>query len=415
MTGIWDFPALEELREFIDEGIETTRQGVLEEVEGEREEILERISLERQVVVGEWSRGTAEIGDDPLRMFLFFSMEDEPQPQFNPQFDNAVRITVQGFITRINQGELVPPEPSMEWFPLFDPQPISIDNFEDQISLSLGRREGNRVFDLTRMEAIEFREGVDFRDLPRIPGEQLVEEEEEPEEEPEEEVEPEPEPEPVPPPEPEVIPTEEKVRSALEQFSIDGEAEIPAGKPTKRVEIRDFYDFELLMGLPTNAIREIDMSPADQLTNGIGFAAELGRLGTTAPPANFPRTSSYIKNRLTFQGTAYVLEMYNDLVIYTGLIRSFYDIDVKPGSYRSFREFIYRLKEVGERGGPELVRSLSQQQAAARGLKTIPDHPTIEGENAPWLENRNYYEIVEENSDHEAWDNVTEFLYGVPE
>lgn len=428
MTGIWEFPELEELRDFIETGISQAQQTVVENFREEgderRADIVSRLSLERIIVVDEWGMGTAEIGEDPLDVFLFFDLEEEEDPSLVPEFDPASRTVVQQFITMINLEVIFPPERALEWFAFIDPQPVSITSLADQVSLSLGRREGNTVFDLTRMEAIRFvepreperpgevPEPVPFEQLPRIPLDQLREEEAPP---PEEEEEVPPEPEPEEPEEPEPIPAEEQIRRAITEFEIDGgELEIPAGKPTKRVELQDLFDFEVRMGLPANVLGRLeDFQVADALRNGIGWSMTIGRFGLLDPPATFPRTSSYVRNRLLFEGPVWALELYRDLVFYSGFISAFYDMNLRPGSYLSLREFMYRLKQINERGGPELIVPLSQQAAAARGLETLPDHPTIEGEKAPWLERRQYYEIVEENADHDAWEDPTEFLYEV--
>lgn len=170
------------------------------------------------------------------------------------------------------------------------------------------------------------------------------------------------------------------------------------------------------MALPLDEIRDRGLEgsggeePTRQVTNGVGFQVQIGMLGINQPPATFPRTSSYIKNRLLYEGPAYILELYRDLVVYSGFISGYYNMTFRPGSYTSFRQFIYRLKEIGKRGGPELIEDVSQQRAASMGLETVPDHPTIEGEKAPWLENRRYIDIVEDNKDHSAWNNPVEYL-----
>lgn len=425
MTGIWEFPEIEDLRLFLEQGVadtlELVEENLRDEGEGSRADVIERMSLERMLVVDEWGRGTAEIGRDPLRVLFFFSVEGIENEGTFPPFDPAARTVVQQFIILINEEILEPPPPSEEWFTRLDPEPRPIDRFADIGSLALGRAEGNTIFDLTRMEAIQFvppvepegpleeRRPIPFEDLPRIPLEQLREERVPPPEE-EEEV---PPPEPEVEEEPEVIPIEEQIREAITEFEVeDGELEIPAGKPTKRVEIRDLFEFEIRMGLPSNVLGELEgFAPGDQIQNGVGWFMTVGRIGTQVPPATIPRTSSYVRNRLLFEGTTYVLDLYRDLVFYSGFISAFYGMTFKPGSYTSFREFIYRIKEINEREGPELIRPLSQQQASARGLETLPDHPSIEGEKAPWLERRQYYEIVEENADHGAWEDITGYLY----
>ena len=426
MVGIWEFPAIEEFRSFLIDGFERSRQQVVANFEAqgdeERAEIVRHIRLEDLVVVDEWGDGIAEIGGNTLRILGFFSLEGEENESTFPQFDPAVRTIRAQFNELVNFEVIEPPEPSFEWFPNIDIEPVGHDRFEDSVSLALGRGEGNRVFDLMRLEAIQFTEPPGpirpgarppprpFSELPRVPLQALRERARREEEE---EVEPEPEPEPEVEPEPEPITAEERIRRAIRQFQVDEQhTDIPAGKPTRRVDVRDLYDFELRMGLPSNILGELDdFAPGDQLTDGIGFAIQLGRVGRTEPSANFPRTSSYVKNYLTFEGPQYILALYRDLVFYSGFISGFYGMRLRAGKYPSFRGFMYRLHQIGERGGPTLVERLSQQQAAARGLETLPDHPTIDGAKAPWLEKRQYYQIVEDNTDHDAWNNPVEFLH----
>lgn len=421
MTGIWEFPDLEELEDFIFSGIERAKEDLIarfrEEGNEERADAVERLDLERVVIVDEWGEGTAAIGEDILDAFLFFDMENEPEPHLASNFDPAARSITQRFVDLINEGEVQPPPDAMEWFAGFDPQPVAISRYEDQVGLSLGRREGNTVFDLTVGQAIVFREPeeperpglptkpVSVENLPRLTVEQLRERVREPEPEPEVEeeiIEEEPEPE--------VLTAEQRVERSLQEFEVDDILDIPAGKPTRRVESRELYDFELFMGLPTMVLTELGFDPVDQITNAIGESIELGRFGNADPPATFPRTSTYVKHRLLNIGPAYVLELYRDLIVYSGFISSFHDGRFIPGRYSSFREYMYRLLEIGRRGGPTLVRKLSQQQAARRGLEVIPNHPTIPGAKAPWLQNRQYYEIIEENQDHIAWQDPVGFL-----
>lgn len=427
MTGIWDFPRVDELVEFIEGGVESaviTSKNELDDEE--RVEFIDRLNLERVIVFDEWGNGTAEIGGDTLDMFLFFSVEGEDEPTLLPRFDNASRFVTQTFVVLINEGFISPPEPAREWFPNFEPNPVGMDRLADQVNRVIGRREGNSVADLTTRNVIRFVDPVEiegqdpdkpvaFRNLPRTPFEEMVEEEEEePEEEEIDEEELGPELGPETPPEEEEIElsVEEVVEQASRDFEISpGVLEIPAGKPTRRVEYRDLYEFELKMALPAEPLSEMGIMVAERYTDGIGFAIELGRVGTSQPAANYPKTSSYVKHYLNNIGPQYILKLYKDLVFYSGFISSFHGMRLKPGRYSSFRQFMYRLEQIGERGGPELVKGLSQQQAAARGLETLPDHPTIEDEKAPWLEKRHYYRIIEDNVDHEAWDNPTEFLY----
>lgn len=408
MTGIWEYPQLEELEQFIIDGVSEARSNVIERLEEPRKTIARRLSLERLLVIDSWGRGNAEKGDDILSIVLFFDMEGEPAPHNHPEFDPGTRTIVIEFLDMIDSGEITPPESAFEWFANIDPTPVAITRYEDQVSRSLGSGEGNTVFDLTTKQAISFSEGVpNISNLPRIPLERLRGEEEEIVEEPEVEE--------VVEDEIDIGPKYPDINENLREFAIsEDKLNIPAGKGKKTVEPREPYKFELMMALTLDEIRERGLEggeePTRQITNGIGFEVQIGRLGNGAPPSTYPRTSSYIKNRLMYEGPAYILELHNDLVFYSGFISGFYGMNLRAGHYSSFRQFIYRLKEIGERGGPKLIEPLSQQQAAARGFDVIANHPTIEGEKAPWLENRQYYQIVEDNYDHEAWKNPVEYL-----
>lgn len=424
MTGIWEFPELEALERFILDGIGQARQigiDISEEEEDETQiEILQRISLERILVVDEWGMGTAEIGQDPLRVLLFFDIDGVESESTFPPFDRIARLITQTFIQLINDEILIPPEPSTEWFSRLDPEPRPMDRFEDVASLALGRGQGNTIYDMTREEAIQFTEPPEperpgerpprrpFSELPRIPLQSLRERVREPEPE---EVEPELEPEPEPEPEPAPLTIQDRIDRAFDNFEIDNKLDIPAGKPTRRVERRELFDFEIRMSMTQQSLLQLDeFSPGEQIRGAIGSAIQFNTVGRRNPALTFPRTGLYVKHYLTENGPQYVMQLYRDLVVYSGFISGFYGMKLQPGRYSSFRSFMYRLYQVGERDGPTLVKRLSQQQAAARGLSVTPDHPTIPGEKAPWLADRQYYAIEEENFDSPAWEDVVEFI-----
>lgn len=437
MVGIWDFPEVDEFEEFLSSGLATARGIAVESVEDEDiQQVLEFISLEKILIVGDWGDGGAVRRATPLNIVVAFDVEGVENESALPNFEQAARTITQTFTALVNNGEIAPPPEADDWFVSYPPmEPIPANRIPENINRQLGDRVGATVADLTRKEAIQWRSRENLTlpavvgenpvetivaALPRIPFEQLRDEgKPEVEEEDAEELSPfddddddEEEGEDAEE-EPEPLSLEEQIREEIEQFSIpEDRLKIPAGTPFKRVDDRELYDFELQLGLAAEELEELEgFAQGDQLIGGIGFINEVKGVGTGEPAANFPRTSTYVKRYLEDRGPDYILSIYNNLVVYSGFISSHYGMNLKPGEYSSFREFMYRLHEIGERGGQELVERLSQQQAAARGLETTPDHPTIEDEKAPWLESRQYYDVIEENIDHRAWDNPTKFLY----
>jgi len=432
MTGVWDFPEIDEFEQFLVDGIQMGIETALEE--SDNEDILRGLrflQIDRFLVVNEWGDGLATVGEDGLDILVSFDLQGVENESSIEDFDMVARTASQTFIALINNGEIAPPPLADEWFPSYAIEPIAANRVPENINRQLGDRVGSTVADLTNRVAIQWRDREDLRlpqpvgenpvetivsALPKIPFEELREDEEEAEVEEDEPDEPEleePKPEEQEEPEDEPLTLIEEINQSVREFSISEEQlEVPAGKPTKRVDKRPLYEFELKLGLPSDVIGELDgLGPGDQFTDGVGFLAEIKKLGSSVPPSTFPRTSSYIKHYLSNRGPGYALGMYKSLVFYSAFISSYYGMRMKPGTYSSFREFLYRLYEIGERGGPQLVERLSQQEAASRGLETIPDHPTLEGEKAPWLENRQYYKIVEDNFGHEAWNDPTEYLY----
>lgn len=453
MPGVWDFPEIDELQEFVEDGVQQATGRVEDElVDPARLNVLNRLELSRAIVIDEWGRGDAEVGEDPLDMILFFGVEQEDNPTYGPEspFGQGAAAVRDMFVDMIGSGEIDTPENATDWFDGFNVSIQFMGQFEEQVSNALGNSEGNTVADLTNGEVIELTrigprevtdpegnvvgtEPIPFdQQTETTPFEELREEpeEEEPEPEPEEEEEDiedfegperigvfeddeEEEPEEEQEEEEPILTIEDQIDDALDGFSIDDlNMEIPSGKPTRRVERRTLYDFELQMGLPGPALEQLEgFSFNDTISGGVGLAAQAGLLGSTRPPANFPRTAVYVKTYLSELGPQYIFALYKELLVYSAFISGFHNMTLRPGRYNSFVNFMYRLHQIGERGGPELVEKLSQQQAAARGLDSIPDHPTIEGAKAPWLNDRTYYDIVEENIDHPAWDDPVEYLY----
>lgn len=341
----------------------------------------EDADVDRIIVDAPWGDGTAEYGIDTLGINYLVSTDIED-----------IRFRVFGSsISDIVENILEPTELMMEWFDgmRFD---ILKTNQVD-LSLIIQNTQSNRLYDILNDETLRVEDGQLITDV--------IEEAEEPE--PVEEVEPPPEPEE---PEVEAPPEFPEIPDPLRPYAVSPDRiEIPAGKETRSLEPRAIYNWEIELA-----------SPQGEINGGIGQAMRQGgdedepTFGVGIAPGTFPRTGAYIKQHLLNEGPSYVLQIYNDLVIYSAFISSLYTGEFRTGKYDSFRAYINRIKLIPERGGPQLINLLSPQQVSALGLESLADHPNIEGEKAPWLERRNYYEIIEENADHEAWNNITEFV-----
>lgn len=432
MTGIWEFPEIEALAGEFESYFKTNKE--LARTPNNRTNDL---SLSKMVVVGEWGNGTAEVGEDPLQIIFFAGLNTigNIKASEDPSFTEAAADMKQSMQSNLNRFDA--PDSTFDWFPDADFEVVPADLTEGTINLNLGDREGNSVFDLTRLQAIELEEAVEVetrggaettevRATTRVPMDELVEDEEEEQQEEEEfraairrvTATPERFPETVEPTLPqrdlEVIEFPDIHENLRGYADSEDQLSIPAGPETKKVEPREPYDFEYRMGLPGGELRQMDgFTISDQIKfgNPIGISVDINGLGTRFPPANYPRTASYIMNRLHYEGLTYLLDLYRDLVVYSGFISDIYGMSFVPGSYKSFRQFIWRLKEIPDREGPVLIEEVSQQRAAAMGLETKPDHPSIEGEKAPWLEDRVYIDINEDNFQNEVWLNPTEYLY----
>lgn len=408
MTGIWEYPDLDGLERFIVSGVERSREFVIDQ-DSERSGTIADLTVERVVVDGEWGNGTAARGEDDLSIIVFFDYAAVENPHLDPEFDPAIREVVAAFTFLINEDEIDVPDTISEWFGGIEPRPGAITQIPEVINRTLGQQEGTTVFDLTRAEAIENRQDVRFRNLPRIPLERLKRTDEDEEEETStgDYL-----PGSVPSPEEEDEEEEEEfphINETVREFAVsDDVLQIPAGKETKKIQVREPYDFEKEMSKPGT---EVDSSTAQRVMDEIGASVGAGRFGEEDPPGTFPRTGAYIRNRLKFEGPAYVYQIYKDLVFYSGYISGIYDSNFDAGTYNSFRRFIEVLNGIAEQTGTYLIEPISQNQASAMGLETIPDHPTVEGEKAPWLERRQYYMLVEENQDHDAWKNAYDYLY----
>jgi hypothetical protein len=190
------------------------------------------------------------------------------------------------------------------------------------------------------------------------------------------------------------------VPEGIREFAVSSnQIEVPFGKETKSLEPRELYDWE---------VQAIEANT--EFEEHIGHNVSMDNL-KDIPASTFPRTSHYIKNRLLRTGPSYKLEIYNDLLVYTAYANAYHNMSLKPGTYLSMRRLFNNIENIPQEGGPKLVEPLSQQQAASRGLEVTPDHPTIDGGKADWLENRQYYIVVEENVEHPAWNNPTKYLY----
>jgi len=199
------------------------------------------------------------------------------------------------------------------------------------------------------------------------------------------------------------------VPAPLRPYAINEEqVEIPASKETKRVDIREPYDFEKELFTRGEA-----GTPIGEIREGIGEAYASGTLGGSNPAGTYPRTGIYIKHHLMHEGPSYPLEIYNDIVVYSAYVSQMYDGTFKPGSYTSMRVMMRRLanKNIDVEGQEEpenLILKIPEDVALERGLDIKPDHPQKDGK-APWLENRQYYTVNQDMTDHPAWRNITDW------
>lgn len=444
MVAIWDVEELQDLEVLIRDGFQRAKADLIDD-EDVDSSLVQRFGIDSIWVIGEWANNRAESGETLLDTAIVYTVQGAPNPsQINEILDVANEFQIQ--IAGVLNGQMVEtPDTLQGLFGGFNIRLLPFDRKEDGLQFSLGRGEGNRVFSLDGLFAVEFRENVAFGRLPRIPLEQLrgpeeVEEEEETEpDDPDIEVE---DDETVFEAVEEALSQEEllaqefpDVPEQLRKYATGPDTlEIKSGvKDTKTVEPRGMYPFEVVM--MTNR-EQMDVLPMErdetvrvsEVAPGIGqassgtvnaFTREEPLVGLDLePPATYPRTGNYIRNYLKFEGPAYALQMYKEFLVYLGYVNSWYvntegdNYDLSIGTYESFREYLYVLQEIPERtDAPELIIPLSQPQASSRGLETIPDHPTLEGEKAPWLARRQWYEIDDEGFNHPAWRNAYDFLH----
>jgi len=198
------------------------------------------------------------------------------------------------------------------------------------------------------------------------------------------------------------------IPAPLRPYGIDeGRVRIPASVDTKEVDARELYDFEKEMMTQGEAD-----TPIGKITDGVGEAAASGQLGGKKPAGTFPRTGVYIKNHLKHEGPSYPLEIYNDIVVYSGYISQMYNGLYKPGSYDSMRVMVHRLSstEIEVSGGTFETPTIAIPEEAAKEqeLQLAPNHPET-GEQMPWLENRQYYILNQNLEDHPSWNNITDW------
>lgn len=396
-SDILQYTELEDLHDRIETAF-TDAVTTLQEEDGSNQDRYGSHQYERAIITPPWGNGTATRENNTLQMRIVMGGEGTERPSINLQ---AFDIRAEHIIDQMEE-EIEWSDTMRQWFGNITMIPTATDLFAQNMDLALRNADPARVFDLTNISSIEIRDGQIVSTEYTIADTPAQEPTEEPEQE----------PTPVPPTEEELLEREYPViEPELRQFAINEDAlEIPAGKKTKQVEPRQIYAFEEELAAPLDADTEID----ETITEGIGHTYGLGAIGTDVPASTFPRTSTYVKYYLKYEGPAYMLELYNNLVVYAGYISSVFDMRLKPGSYDSFRQYMYRLEQVEKRDlGPVLVRPIPRSEAEDRGFDTMSKIPVGDGErrDAPWLEPRQYYEVNEESMDHEAWHNVAEFLY----
>lgn len=371
-------------------------------------------------IQGELAKGEAEYGMDPLEFIIV--AEDN-----SSVFGRAAREAVGEVEQEFNRIYNLPP--SIEEVARgFEAEFFREENFTNLKGLVNNNRVVYGLID-NILYTVQEEEGRQV--LQETPAtEEITRTTDIPEEEPEPEPEEEPQPE-LPPAEEEPEEEEDEVFEfdevppEFQDFAISNEElEIPINKDTKRVESREPYTFERRLAFDDTG--EVEFDPENLIVGSIGWAKRKGVFGQATKvdendegepvmlqlsPGVFPRTGLYIREHLANRGPSFGLELHRDFVTYSAYISSIYEGDFKVGSYQSMREYLFRLKELYEEDviNQQLVEVLSQQQAAARGLDVIPELPS--GQEAPWLENRVYYDLAEEAYDHPAWANPTAFLY----
>lgn len=416
MPGIWEYPDLGELENFISRSILQAAQTVSEQ-QRPISSFIQNLSVEKILIVEEWGEGTAVPNEDNLHAVIFFGFTGPDESE-----GDAIDAVIARAGDDVTEGRINIPSDLRQATPGIQYSGVSIDNLNETL-VDMNNAGLELVFDLTELEAIDLITGRPPDEYTRIPLNKLLEDEEEVEEGAEVDDETpdltaediditdvSPLPEEMLPEVPEAGPEFPDINENLRPFAVSEDTlEIPAGKERKQIDVREPYNFEVEMALPGLQVSsQVFSAVLEEIAQPVGA----GTLGQEEPVGTYPRTGLYVRNYLKFRGTAYSYEMYKNLVYYAGYISTLHDINVKAGSYQSFRDYMYVLEEIPERGGPRLVEPLSQQQAAAQELETTPDHPTIDGAKAPWLKGRQYYDLIDENDEHEAWFNAFDYLHG---
>lgn len=438
-SSIFDYDLRAEIRQVVISAFENAKEQLQEE--GPTSPAFDVVTLERALVVDEWANSEAIVQDTPLSIVALFSFggfnyRDEVAQEF------AQRMEI---VIEEEEIEIPPKLDSLVPSILIEPGNNAI--FEDVVSFNLGDRTGNTVVEVirgtvytlgdegTRDELLEFKgvsEGRGVREVPYEPAvesyQEIIREEEEDfgefaleETLPIEEI----TPTPIPPEIEEEEPTElerlqeeypEVPTELLEFINDDGTLDIRAGKETKQVEPREMYGFEKRLAFTMDRLDEEGFDgEEDQLPHGVGRADDMGLLGETKLVPNYPQTVQYIKYRLLYEGPAYQLEVFNDIVVYVGFIRNIWEHDFRASSYQTVRTIFSRLQKVHKEGlTPQLIRPLTAEELQSNGFDITPKMKLRGGGEieAPWLENRKYYKVVEENVNHPAWDNLHDILYG---
>lgn len=423
MTSIQDYPELGELENWL-VGLWETSVNDFMQSQGFDQYPFD-IYLDEIIVYGRFGKGTGEVGEDPLEVAYIFSADEPVEESETDQFDvistivDNMEMAVKGEGVVIEGLDVIPPQEAQDWFIGVNITKVPGDRVEEFFQAAVLNRPGpSQAYSITNGEYLiwdtktvffhtGFQRVVTEEEAEEFP-ELAIEEREESalvRRDPDEVVEEEDEDEDVQifaPPEEE---EDEEDEIDLHDISIEdqinditGTVEVPTGKKqATTVQYRELYDFEKEMLAPMDGGTDM------QIEYGIGHAIATGSLGKDQPAITFPRTGFYVKNRLQHVGPAYVRELHKDMCRYSWAIIEEHKVYVRPGLYENFRNMIFKLKDAG------LIRPLSQQEAAARGLQTTPTTP--DGREATFLEPRNYYTIVDGEEDAPEWFDVTAALY----
>ena len=411
MVGIWETQQEDQLEQAIAGGFAAATDTLPDELPIETAPLVAAMQLENVHITGGWGNGTADKGD-PVEVLLTISFQESAPVESGSVpngFDTAAGVATSAIEDGVNGSRIE----ATNFGGVYGDVSITAAytaSEREVINLRIGRGEGNTVYDLTDGSVLELTGGGNI--LRRQPEQTTSRSTQE---------------------DTDTQTVDEQVDQAVTEIQqdevlrrkypempdplvafVDDETEdleVPVGKKqTKTIERKEPYPFEEEMAEP-GVVVSSDLNQS--VIEGIGAAVASNF--SSSVPASFPRTGLYIRNRLLNQGPAYILDLYRDLVYYSGFISSKYDYELRAGTYTSFREFIWRLNESPKKGGPELITPIPASEAEARDLSTMPVIETSDGEmEAPWLERRQYYEINEDEADNmEVWTDVTKYLYEV--